>query len=265
MNAQLQYRRNDNEQNSLFPALGGDSHGSSLTVPVSLNIARRRTLHNVNVNFSRTSNDSQRTLCVCRGRRGQRRHHRRRDRIRSTWGVPTLTFSSLTSVRDVVPSERTDRRFSLGYTWTQPWRTHTLRAGGDFRIDQREQPDRLQPARHLRLHRPVFVRRLRRRRAAAASISPTSSSALPQQATLQYGPGNVVMNGPVDEPVRAGRLAQERGADLQPRSSLRVALAVRRRRRAHGQPRRAARLQRRRARAVRRDRSLHRAVSQPRC
>ena len=51
-------RRNTNEQNSLFPALGGESHGSALTVPLSLNIARRRTLHNVNVNFSRTSNDS---------------------------------------------------------------------------------------------------------------------------------------------------------------------------------------------------------------
>ena len=56
MNAQLQYRRNDNEQNSLFPTLGGDSWGSSLSTPVSVNITHRRTLHNVNVNFSRTTN-----------------------------------------------------------------------------------------------------------------------------------------------------------------------------------------------------------------
>ena len=38
MTAQLQYRRNDNDQNNVFPTLGGQTTGSSLTVPVSLNI-----------------------------------------------------------------------------------------------------------------------------------------------------------------------------------------------------------------------------------
>ena len=38
MTAQLQYRRNDNDQNNIFPTLGGTSTGSSLAVPVSLNI-----------------------------------------------------------------------------------------------------------------------------------------------------------------------------------------------------------------------------------
>ena len=52
MTAQLQYRRNDNDQRNVFPTLGGRSTGSSMTVPVSLNIQHRRSMHALNVNFS---------------------------------------------------------------------------------------------------------------------------------------------------------------------------------------------------------------------
>ena len=193
LNAQLQYRRNENEQNSIFPALGGQTHGSALTVPVSLNISRRRTLHNINVNFSRTSNASGGRYAFLEDVAGN-------AGITGVatdpfaWGVPTLTFSSLTSVRDVAPSERIDRRLALAYTWTQPWRTHTLRAGGDFRIDSAG-------SRTDSNARGAFV-------FTGLYSSGGSTSArgggldfadfllgLPQQATLQYGPGNVVMNG----------------------------------------------------------------------
>ena len=55
MTAQLQYRRNGNDQNNVFPTLGGADTGSSFTLPVSLNIQHQRTMHNVNVNYSRTT------------------------------------------------------------------------------------------------------------------------------------------------------------------------------------------------------------------
>ena len=54
MTAQLQYRRNDNNQPSVFPTLGGQSAGFQRTVPVSLNVQHRRSMHTLNVNFSRT-------------------------------------------------------------------------------------------------------------------------------------------------------------------------------------------------------------------
>jgi hypothetical protein len=58
LNAQVQYRRNDNEQNNVFPTLGGTSIGSSISAPISLNIMRRRTMHNVNVNVTRSTSRS---------------------------------------------------------------------------------------------------------------------------------------------------------------------------------------------------------------
>jgi hypothetical protein len=47
LNAQVQYRRSDNERVNVFPTLGGQNDSSSLAVPIALNIAHRRTLHNL--------------------------------------------------------------------------------------------------------------------------------------------------------------------------------------------------------------------------
>lgn len=45
MNAQIQYRRSDNEQNHVFPSLGGTTEGSTFSAPVGLQITRRDTMH----------------------------------------------------------------------------------------------------------------------------------------------------------------------------------------------------------------------------
>src|SRR4051812_3355800 len=52
MTAQLQYRRGENDQLNVLPALGGRSSNTSLAVPVSFNIRHRRTMHGINVNYS---------------------------------------------------------------------------------------------------------------------------------------------------------------------------------------------------------------------
>ncbi len=135
MNAQMQYRRNDNEQNNVFPTLGGTSTGSSLSLPVSFNIARRRTMHNVNLNFTRSTSGAQGHYAFVEDVAGDAGITGvSTDPLH--WGVPSLTFSSMTNVRDVTPNQRTDTRFTVGYTMTQPWRTHVLRFGGDYRVDQ---------------------------------------------------------------------------------------------------------------------------------
>ncbi len=80
MTAQLQYRRNVNDQNNVFPTLADEGTGSAFTLPVSLNIQHRRSMHNVNVNYSRTESQIAESVRVRRGRRRKRRHHRRLDR-----------------------------------------------------------------------------------------------------------------------------------------------------------------------------------------
>jgi len=192
MTAQLQYRRNDNEQNNVLPSLGGQSKGSSFTAPITINISKNRTQHAINVNLSRsTSTTSNRFANVedVAGLAGI-------VGVSSdpfTWGVPSLSFSSLSSVRDVTPSRRVDTRLSVSYGWTKPFRVHTLRFGGDYRHDWADS-------------------RTESNAQGAFTFSGLYSSGsttvrgggydfadfllgLPQQATVNYGPGTVKMRG----------------------------------------------------------------------
>ncbi|OFW23587.1 MAG: hypothetical protein A3G21_06575 [Acidobacteria bacterium RIFCSPLOWO2_12_FULL_66_21] len=193
MTAQLQYRRNNTDQNNVFPTLGGETTGSSLALPVSFNIQHKRTLHNVNVNFSRTQSRSHNQYAFS-------------DDVAGAagiggvstdpfdWGVPQLSFSSLTSVRDMTPTRRTDTRVSLAYGWTRPFTKHTLRLGGDVRLD--ESNNRTDSnARGAFVFTGLY----------ASGGSPVVRGGgldfadfllgMPQQATVQYGPGDVRMSG----------------------------------------------------------------------
>ena len=192
MTTQVQYRRNDNEQNNVLPMLGGQTTGRSLTVPVTINISKNRVQHAINLNLSRTTSTTANQYAFV-------------DNVAGnagilgvssdpfTWGVPTLSFSSLSSVRDVTPSRRSDTRLSLSYVWTKPFRTHTLRIGGDMRQDWSN-------SRTESNARGAFT---------FSGLYSSGSSAvrgggydfadfllgLPQQATVQYGPGTVKMRG----------------------------------------------------------------------
>ena len=101
MNAQLQYRRNDNEQINVFPTLGGtddelEPRGAGLAEH-----RHRRTMHNVNVNClahlvdaRSTATRTSRTSPATPGITGV-------STDPFDWGVPALSFSSLSSLRDV--------------------------------------------------------------------------------------------------------------------------------------------------------------------
>jgi hypothetical protein len=194
MTAQLQYRRNTNDQNNVFPTLGGLTNGSAFTVPLSLNIQHRRTMHNVNVNYSRTVNAS-------------RNHYAYVENVAGDagitgvsvdpfdWGVPQLSFSTFTGVRDVTPTRRTDQRLTLGYGWTRPVGTkHTMRVGGDYRLDLSDNKTDTNA-------RGAFVFTGLYSSGVASGVRGGGLDfadfllGMPQQASVQYGPGNVRMSG----------------------------------------------------------------------
>jgi trimeric autotransporter adhesin len=193
MTAQVQYRRNHNEQINVFPTLGGQSRGSTFGVPLSFNILHRRMMHTVNVTLSRTTSESVNQYAYVEDVAGA-------AGITGVatdpfaWGVPQLSFSGLTAVRDLTPSKRSDRRVSLAYSWTRPFTRHTLRLGGDVRMDRSDNQTDTSA-------RGAFVFTGLH----ASGGGPVARGAnldfadfllgLPQQATVQYGPGNVRMTG----------------------------------------------------------------------
>jgi trimeric autotransporter adhesin len=193
LNAQVQYRRSDNERVNVFPALGGQNDTSSFALPISLNIAHRRTLHNINVNISRTTSRSINRYANVENVAGE-------AGIVGVatdpfdWGVPDLSFSTFSNVRDLAPSMRRDQRISTAYSWAHPFQKHLLRLGGDYRWDSSD--NRTDPnARGAYVFTGLY----------ASGGVPTARSdgldfadfllGLPQQASLQYGPGDVQLRG----------------------------------------------------------------------
>jgi hypothetical protein len=194
MTAQLQYRRTDSDQNNVFPSLAGATTGSSLAVPVSLNIQHKRTTHTVTANYSRTkSSGANQYAFVENVAGGAGISGVSNDPF--DWGVPQLSFSTFTGARDMTPSRRSDDRFSLAYGWTRPVTSrHTLRLGGDVRLDHSaSQTDANATG--------AFVFTGLYSSGGAANMRSGGYDfadfllGLPQRATVQYGPGNVRMSG----------------------------------------------------------------------
>ena len=187
MTAQLQYRRSENQQQNVLPALGGASDKHELGRPRLPQHPASRTMHAVSVNYSSTS---AKTL----------NHYAGVEDVAGdagitgvstdplNWGVPSLSFSSLSSVRDLTPSKRSDQRVALSYNWTWPVRTHQIRFGGDYRFDRSTSQSDANAAGAFVFTGLYAAGRIDDRAAVPVSTSRTSCSALSQQATVQYGP-----------------------------------------------------------------------------
>lgn len=192
MTVQLQYRRGKNDQLNVLPALGGRSSNTNLGIPVSFNIRHKRMMHGINLNFSTTSSRTANRYVQVENVAGLAGINGvSTDPF--NWGVPSLSFSSLSSVRDITPSRRSDRRITLAYNWTFPYKTHQFRAGADYRFDRTASQSDANAAGAF-----VFTGLY------AAGGSPIVRRGLdfadfllgmPQQATVQYGPGNIRMTG----------------------------------------------------------------------
>lgn len=189
LTTQFQYRRTDGDRPNIFSTLGGTTHSSSLAVPVSLNVARGRTLHNLNVQFSRTSNATT-------------NHFAGVDNVAANagitgtgtdpfgWGVPSLSFTSITSLSDLAPSERDDRRWSATYTLTHPLRRHTFRVGGNAQFDRSSSRTETNAAGSF-----LFTGLYTGRGQVTGADFADFLLGLPQQASLQDGPGLVAFTG----------------------------------------------------------------------
>ncbi len=131
MNASITYRRNSGDRGNVFPLLTGTTKGSTLSVPVTVNIRKGRSIHTAGATFTRTTSSTLNSFAFTQDVAGL-------AGIGGVatdpfdWGVPSLTFGSFTALRDITPSRRHDRSWSLTYGWTRPAGAHTFRAGGSY-------------------------------------------------------------------------------------------------------------------------------------
>jgi len=183
LNGQVEYRRNVNDRLSALPAIAGVGETSSLRIPLSLNINRRGTQQTLSMSFARNTNTTTnryagvRDVAGAAGIAGA-------SRDPFAWGIPTLSFASLTTVSDLTPVTRTDQRVTLAYSWSHGAGPHRLRAGIDGGYSR-------SASRTDQNARGAFV--------FTGLYSGTDVSdfllGMPQQASVQYGPGLVHLGG----------------------------------------------------------------------
>jgi trimeric autotransporter adhesin len=105
-----------------------------------------------------------------------------------SWGVPTLSFTSISGLRDISPSERTDQTITLSATQMKMRGRHTLRWGGDFRSMLSDNRSDSNPRGSF-----VFTGLYSQVTRISGSGNDVADFLLgmPQQASLQYGPGKL--------------------------------------------------------------------------
>jgi len=190
LNARVRYQQRDRDRLNVFPTISGRNTTSSLSVPISLNVAQGRSTHQLSINLSRSRSDTAGQYANVVDVAGQARIAGvSTDPL--TWGVPGLSFSTFTSVSGVTPSRSRSTRLSASYTWTRRFTSHTTRIGGEVRRDwsaSRTDADA----------NGAFVF------TGAYAGGRTSESGadfadfllgVPQRAAVQFGPGSIDMRG----------------------------------------------------------------------
>jgi hypothetical protein len=131
ISANISYRRNTGDRSNVYPLLAGTTTGSTLSLPVTLNIRAGRSIHTINGSFSRTASTTldafayNEDVAGLAGISGV-------STDPFDWGVPSLSFGTYTALRDTAPSQRHDHSWGLTYGFTRPSGTHTYRLGGSY-------------------------------------------------------------------------------------------------------------------------------------
>ncbi len=183
LNGQVEFRRNVNDRLSAIPAVAGVSRTSNLRIPVSLNVTRRGTQHAAAISYARNDSTTRnlyagtRDVAASSGVRGA-------SADPFAWGLPNLSFATLTNLTDLQPTERRDERVAFSYAWSRSIRTHRVRTGIDYgHSTSRSRSDA--NARGSFVFTGLY----------SGSDLADFLLGYPQQASLQYGPGTVHLSG----------------------------------------------------------------------
>jgi len=193
--AAVTYRHSTAGDTPSFPTLGGSTRSSSWDVPVSLSLPTGHVFHQLRFDYNRNQSEGQNIFANVRDVAGQA-GILGASTDPFDWGVPNLSFTTLTGLRDRNPSFRLDERFTVSDVATRSWGKHNVRFGGGFRTQRLGSETDSNPRGSFvftGLYTSGFV---------GASAIPGTGSDLAdfllgraQQASVQYGPGRVVFHG----------------------------------------------------------------------
>ncbi len=132
LNFGLHWQRASSQQDNPFPSVQGKSASTSWNVPVGWVFGRGHWTSNLRFTWSENRTATTNLYSLLENVTGNLGiagvSHAPFD-----WGLPSLSFSSVSGLNDIAPLSRRSQTFSLGENVIWRHNKHTIRWGGDFR------------------------------------------------------------------------------------------------------------------------------------
>ena len=192
MNLNFSYNQSDNDQLNVFTTLGGARQTRNYSISPNFNIQRNRNQFQVSTNYNHSSSGTINSFSGV-------------TNISNTigiqgvsdspfaWGLPRLSFSSITGLSDATPSSSIGDRVGNNVTWRRPFGRHQIQAGGTFNYDKTTTNNESN-ANGQFVFTGVYT--------ANGGLGGKNGFdfadfllGMPQQATIAYGPGETTLTG----------------------------------------------------------------------
>jgi hypothetical protein len=193
MNLNFQYSKQDNDQLNVFTSLGGARETKNWSLSDQFNIQKGRNQFNVSANYNRSQSGSINNFSGVSNVANDIGILGVSDSP-FAWGLPRLSFSSITGLSDVTPSSSIGNRAATNVTWRRPFGRHQVQAGGVFNYDKTTTNNESNANGQF-----VFTGIYTGNGSSLAGRSGLDFAdfllGMPQQATIAYGPGETTLTG----------------------------------------------------------------------
>jgi hypothetical protein len=132
INLGFRYLSTGNVLANASPFVGGNTSVQGIDAPVGYVVTKGRITNNFRVNFNRNRTSTQNLYAFSQNIAGQAGINGVSQNP-FDWGLPSLSLTNFSGLRDTTPLLRRDQTFSLGDNVIWSHGQHTFRWGGDFR------------------------------------------------------------------------------------------------------------------------------------
>lgn len=186
-NVAIHYHRQTSTQSAAFPTIGGESSQSGWDIPVGFSFTAWHIVHAVRTQFNRSdSTTTNRYAYLANAANDAGITGVAADPF--DWGVPNLSFSGFTGLRDITPSTRSTQTLTWADSMMRVYKKHNVRWGVGFK-DERLDSRTDSSARGAYTFTGLFTG------GSTARLSGADFAdfllGMPQQASVQFGPGLV--------------------------------------------------------------------------
>jgi hypothetical protein len=193
MTLNFNYNQSDDDQLNVFSTLGGARESRNYSLSNNFNIQRNRNQFRVSANYNHSSSGSINhfsdvaNVANVIGIQGV-------SDSPFAWGLPRLSFSSITGLSDVNPSRSVGDRIGTNVNWSRPFGRHQIQAGGVFNYDSSTTNNESNANGSF-----VFTGIYTARSGGLGGLTGFDFAdfllGMPQQASIAYGPGETTLTG----------------------------------------------------------------------